>query len=141
MNKTELKKILKPLIKECIKEVIREDGTLSAIVSEVMKETAGQSVVYETKKVPRLETDNEFASRRQRKQKHLQERKKKMLDVIGREAYNGVNLFEGTSPMKPSTSATSHPGGSALEGVAPGDSGVDISSFTSSNIWKKLAGN
>ena len=141
MNKTELKKILKPLIKECVREVIREEGALSAIVSEVMNETPGQSVIYETKKGTRLETDNEFASRRQRKQKHLQERKKKILDVIGREAYNGVNLFEGTSPMKPPTSATSPAGGSALEGVAPGDPGVDISAFTSSNIWKKLAGN
>ena len=37
MNKTELKKILKPLIKECIKEVIFEDGTLSTVISEVVK--------------------------------------------------------------------------------------------------------
>ena len=37
MKKNELKKMLKPLIKECIKEVIFEEGTLSTIISEVMK--------------------------------------------------------------------------------------------------------
>ena len=39
MNKKELKKALKPLIKECIKELIFEDGTLSTIISEVVKGT------------------------------------------------------------------------------------------------------
>jgi len=141
MDKAELKKILRPLIKECIREVIFEDGTLSTIISEVLSGTTGQKIVSENLSLPKFETKPETNSRTERRQNHLQERKKKMLDTIGREAYNGVNLFEGTSPMKSQTSVTSHSGASALEGVAPGDSGVDITSFTSSNIWKKLAGN
>ena len=51
MNKNELKKILRPLIKECIKEVIFEEGTLSTIISEVVKGTASaQIMVSETLK-------------------------------------------------------------------------------------------
>ena len=40
---------MKPLIKECIKEVIFEEGTLSTIISEVMKGTSSNKVDYETK--------------------------------------------------------------------------------------------
>ena len=50
MKKADLKKILRPLIKECIKEVVFEEGTLSTIISEVLKASSKQQVVYETKK-------------------------------------------------------------------------------------------
>tara|TARA_R110000824_G_C14656928_1_gene617346 strand:+ start:34 stop:453 length:420 start_codon:yes stop_codon:yes gene_type:complete len=139
MKKAELKKILKPLIKECVKEVIIEDGTLSTIISEVLKGTGSQQVVYETKPAQKLETNQEAQQRRSRL---LKEQKKKMLDSIGRDAYNGVDLFEGTTPMAAQAGSTSSPHGSkALDGIAPGDSGVDISSFGTSGLWKKLAGN
>ena len=75
----------------------------------------------------------------QRKQKQLLEQKRKMLDAIGKDAYNGVDLFEGTTPA-PQSKSTPH-GSKALDGVAPNDPGVDISSFAASGIWKKLAGN
>ena len=62
-----------------------------------------------------------------------------LMDSIGGEAYNGVNLFEGTTPM--STQSTSSPHGSqALDGVAPNDPGVDLSVFGTTGMWKKLAG-
>tara|TARA_Y100000034_G_scaffold107012_1_gene136167 strand:+ start:665 stop:1090 length:426 start_codon:yes stop_codon:yes gene_type:complete len=141
MNKTELKKILKPLIKECIKEVIFEDGTLSTIISEVMKGTTGRQIVTEAKHTPRLENKQEATARVQRKQNHLKEQQRKMLDAIGKDAYNGVNLFEGTTPITPPRSQSSPQGSKALDGVAPSDPGVDISSFASSGVWKKLAGN
>jgi hypothetical protein len=48
MKKNELKKMLKPLIKECIKEVIFEEGTLSTIISEVMKGTSGSQPIVES---------------------------------------------------------------------------------------------
>ena len=54
MNKTELKKILRPLIKECIKEVIFEEGTLSTIISEVVKGTS-ETLVQESKPRVKLE--------------------------------------------------------------------------------------
>ena len=141
MKKEELKKILKPLIKECIKEVIFEEGALSTIISEVMKSTSSQQVVSETKTKPKLETNEEASVRRQRKQNQLHEQKRKMLDAIGKDAYNGVDLFEGTTPMAPQRSQTSPAGSQALDGVSPRDPGVDLSSFASSGVWKKLAGN
>jgi len=141
MKKAELKKILKPLIKECIKEVMFEDGTLSTIVSEVLKGTKGQQVVQETKR-PLFETDAEAQKRLRSKQKQLQENRKKMLDAIGRDAYNGVDLFEGTTPMAGQRSTSSPAGSKALDGVSPHDPGVDLTSFgLPQGTWKKLAGN
>tara|TARA_R100000406_G_C3101196_1_gene122033 strand:- start:876 stop:1310 length:435 start_codon:yes stop_codon:yes gene_type:complete len=144
MNKNELKKILKPLIKECIKEVIFEDGTLSTIISEVVKGTS-QNIVSSK---PTANVSQQFSNeaqilRQEEKQKQLKERRKKMLDAIGRDSYNGVDLFEGTTPTAPPRSNSSAPQGSQpLDGVDPRDPGVDISSFgMSSGIWKKLAGN
>ena len=138
MNKAELKKILKPLIKECIKEVIFDDGTLSTVISEVVK-GLGNPLSETRSAVPqrppnRLESDDEAKTRRQR----LAENQKNLMDSIGKEAYNGVNLFEGTTP----TPAPREGGRSALSGVDPNDPGVDISSFMGSGgSWKKLAGN
>lgn len=138
MNKKELSKILKPLIKQCIKEVIFEEGTLSTIISEVIQGTNSHKVVVS-------EATNSSAQQEQRahlKHKQLQEQKRKMLDAIGRDAYNGVDLFEGTTPMSTPRGTSPAPAGSgALDGVSPNDPGVDISSFGSSGIWKKLAGN
>ncbi len=135
MNKQELKKILKPLIKECIKEVIFEDGTLSSIISEVVK-GVGEPIVetkqrFPKKQKPKYETDEQAKAR-------LSKKRKKMMEAIGSEAYNGVNLFEGTTP----TSSTKESGKGALSDVDPKDPGVDISSFMgkSSLIWKKMAG-
>ena len=143
MNKAELKRILKPLIKECIKEVIFEDGTLSTIISEVMKGTSG--LVVENKQQKRkqiFESDEQAGQRLQEKKAQAASRRKKMLDAIGKDAYNGVNLFEGTTPIAPTTNKSSSPHGSRpMDGVDPSDPGVDISSLGSKNIWKKLAGN
>jgi len=129
MNKTELKKILKPLIKQCIKEVIFEDGTLSNIVSEVARGLGSTPVIAETQtpKKKRLETDGEAKARL--------ERKKALLSSIGKDAYNGVDLFEGTTPAP----AQKAQGQGPLSGMDPNDPGVDITKFATS-AWKKLAG-
>lgn len=139
MNKNELKKILKPMIKECIKEVIFEEGTLSTIISEVLKGTSGQRIVTEAA-TPAPNNDAEIA---ERKRKQLLERKRQVLDSIGKDAYNGVDLFEGTTPLPASRGSSSGPAGSgALDGVAPNDPGVDLSSFgISASTMKKLVGN
>ena len=136
MNKAELKKILKPLIKECIKDVIFEDGTLSSIVSEVVQGMGQQTIVetkqkFPTKQKPQYETDEQARAR-------LDAKRKKMMEAIGGEAYNGVNLFEGTTPAP----AENQQGQGALSGVDPNDPGIDISSFMgkSSAIWSKMAG-
>lgn len=132
MKKEELKKILKPLIKECIKEVMFEQGTLSTIVSEVVQ-GLGNPIISESRSTPapkaqqRVETAQEASKRRQ-----------KMIESIGRDSYNGVDLFEGTTaapaPRKES-------GQSPFSGTDPRDPGVDISSLMgSSTNWKTLAG-
>ena len=137
MSKNDLKKILKPLIKECIKEVIFEEGVLSTVISEVMKGTSGSQRIVETKQPKQAKQNFE---NRERKLKEAKARKKKLLDSIGKDAYNGVDLFEGTTPAPaPSTGQGQGP----LDGVAPHDPGVDISglfSSHSSKIWQKLSG-
>jgi len=136
MNKNELKKVLKPLIKECIKEVMFEDGTLSSIIAEVMRGTQStpqQPIVEQQqyqKPQSRLETDEEAKTR-------LAAKRKTLMDSIGSDAYNGVNLFEGTTPA-PAQSSTQGQG--ALSGVAPNDAGVDISALMNKTtaIWQKM---
>lgn len=136
MNKDELKKMLKPLIKECIKEVIFEDGTLSSIVSEVVQGMGQQTLVetkqkFPSKPKPQYETDEQAKAR-------LDEKRKKMMEAVGAEAYNGVNLFEGTTPAP----APQQQGQGPLAGVDPNDAGVDISSVMgkSAAIWSKMVG-
>ena len=135
MNKKELKEMLKPLIKECIKEVIFEDGTLSTIISEVMQ-GVGQPIVetkqrFPTKRKVQYETDDQAKAR-------LNEQREKMMDAIGGEAYNGVNLFEGTTPAPSPNQQSQGP----LSDIDPKDPGIDISSVMgkSSMIWQKMAG-
>ena len=143
MNKAELKKLPKPLIKECIKEVIFEDGVLSGVVSEVARGMGGVQIVEAQQPEPKAE-ENNFAEMRQQslqeqKQK-IDEHRKKLMGAMGENAYNGVNLFEGTTPI---TSAGAAPGApqtaqGALSGVAPSDPGVDISGLLGSvgKNWK-----
>ena len=132
MNKKELKQVLKPLIKECIKEVIFEDGTLSNIISEVMIGVNQPTTAppQTRKQEPRREDRSIDATRK------LQEHKKKMLDAIGKQAYNGVNLFEGTTPTQPQGNQAG-----PFSDVAPTDPGVDISALMgkTSMIWKKMS--
>ena len=134
MKKNELKNMLKPLIKECIKEVIFEEGALSTIISEVMKGTSGSQRIVET------ERPKQDFVKQERRMQEAKERKRKLLDSIGRDAYNGVNLFEGTTPT---TAPSSTQGQSPLDGISPNDPGVDISgifSGHSAKIWQKLSG-
>ena len=143
MNKKELKKMLKPLIKECIKEVIFEEGTLSTIISEVMIGTSQQPLIQEDKQRVHFETEQQETQRLQERAEADRQRRKAILDSIGRDAFNGVDLFEGTAPLSNRNSGTSNAphGSKALDGIAPHDPGVNIGTFASSGLWKKLAGN
>jgi hypothetical protein len=138
MNKKELKQMLKPLIKECIKEVIFEDGTLSTIISEVVQ-GVGDPIVenkhsYQAKPQPQYETDEQAKAR-------LNKKRKQMMESIGGEAYNGVNLFEGTTPIQAEPARDS--GYGPLKDSDPRDPGVDIAAIMnkSSAIWSKMKGN
>ena len=146
MKKAELKKALKPIVEECIREALYESGLLSSIISEVVQGVMdGQKVITETQTTPQPVREpvkvNE-SERAEAKRAQLSRVKKNLLDSIGADAYNGVDLFEGTTPLKsggtPSAGATTQ---GPFSGVDPSDPGVNIDSLTESlgGVWKKLA--
>ena len=140
MKRSELKRVIKPLVKECVQETLLESGLLASIVSEVAQGLGGGQVITEEKRIPApaprtrdVENIRLKESKRQRKE---------LLDAIGKDAYNGVDLFEGTSAIRdngtPSPSAQASP----MYGQDPSDAGVDISGILSlgSKNWKALVG-
>lgn len=142
MKKNQLKQLIKPIVKECIQEVLIEEGLLTEVVSQVAAGLTKQPIV-ENK--PKKRNDSLFNEdlQMQRKSreanKKLQEHRKKLLDSIGGDAYNGVDLFEGTEPIRESATpgATNRP---SVLGDDPTDAGVDISSImgNAGKIWQAL---
>jgi lysozyme family protein len=129
MKKSELKKILKPLINECIKESLMEDGLISGIIAEVVRGMNAAQPIVETQQpqadpvVERMKR-NAFDAEQSNK---LKEHKQKLMAAIGGGAYNGVDLFEGTSPAPAQGSPAA--AASPMSGMAPADAGVDISNL------------
>ena len=128
MKKSELKTLIKPLVKECIHEVLIEEGLLSNVVAEVAKGMSAAPIVENRTPAP-------VAKKMKQPRTQLVEHRKKMLDAIGRDSYNGVDLFEGTTPMN-----ASDPKPGATDMGHPSDPGVDISSLIgqSSQIWQNM---
>ncbi len=115
-----LKKVLKPLVMECIKEAIFEEGVLSTLVAEIVS-GMGQPIVEQKKQESvSPKRDTEKVSRR------LQESKSKILSAIGKDAYGGVDIFEGTAPLSSAGSPNATPSHSPLANIDPNDKGVDI---------------
>ncbi len=145
MNKKELKALIKPIVKECINEVLLQEGVLSSIISEVMIGTQA-AVLKEQAPAPskpkrRVETDDEAMRRLQERKRQANNQKKKLLDAIGKDAYGGVDLFEGTQALSSGgnpDSGTQAQG--ALSGYAPDDAGVNIDGLLNiaGNTWKKM---
>ena len=146
LTKSELKKMLKPIVKECIQESLLEDGLLSGIISEVVRGIApSQTIVESTNK---KEQEKHFIEQQAEQQQQenrinkLNETREKMLDAIGKDSYNGVNLFENTEPMSsapaPGDSVTPS---SPLAGKSSKDAGVNIDKLLSTvgRNWGKLA--
>ena len=143
MNKKELKQLIKPLVKECINEVLLQEGVLSSIISEVVKGTSGVVLQEQPQKQPtrQLETDEQAMQRIQERQRQASNKKKKLLDAIGKDSYGGVDLFEGTQPLGSGgnpDSGTQAQG--ALSGYAPDDAGVNIDGLLNiaGGAWKKI---
>lgn len=136
MKKSEFKQ----MIKESVKEVLVEEGVLKSVISEVVK--AVGTIQMEQTPAATQQAFSQDASQ-QAAEKHRQklaESKQKMLDAIGKSSFGGVDIFEGTTPMKKggNPQGTGTPS-SALEGVDPGDSGVDISGLLGgANVWKQI---
>ena len=129
MKKSDLKKLIKPIVKECIHETLLEEGLLSNIVSEVAVGLNAQSPIVENKKP---------TPRKSSKKTNPGLQTKKLMDSIGKDAYNGVNLFEGTEPMTQFES--SEPRGGTVDLGNPADAGVDIGSLVgdASKIWQAM---
>lgn len=132
MNKSELKKLIKPVVKECIHEVLLEEGLLSNIVSEVAKGMTADRIVESQTPPPAAPS----ISKRSKETKiKLEEHRRRMSEAAGNTAYNGVNLFEGTTPID---NNQSQPGNTDLGD--PRDAGVDISSIVGAGaqIWQNM---
>ena len=101
MKKNDLKKLIKPLVKECIHEVLIEEGLLSNVVAEVAKGMQG-NLIAETQQKKSANLFNEDLSVKQKSKEtknKLKEHRQKLMQSINKDAYNGINLFEGTEPM------------------------------------------
>ena len=132
MKKNDLKKVIKPLVKECINEILIEEGMLSNIVSEVAHGMRAPALVAETVSTapaPRTPPPTSV---------DVTEKRRKLMDAIGADAYNGVNLFEDTSPLTSYEASEPKPG--SVDLGDPRDSGVDISSFMggASRMWEAM---
>ena len=135
MKKSELKRIIRPMVKECVQETLLESGLLSNIVAEVAKGLGGQ-VITEQKAAPVVQKPRTDETR----SRIMKEQRQRLLDEIGKDAYNGVDLFEGTRPAAPETSGAQ--AASPLGNKDPGDPGVDISGIVAlgGKNWKALMG-
>mgnify|MGYP001315408692 CR=1 FL=1 len=145
MNKKDFKKLIKPIVKECINEAILESGLLSSVISEVVK-GLGAPALNEGKNNDRAtaaqEEKNKIIVEQKRKlnNEKLAQTRKKLLSSINADAYGGVDLFEGTTPMSSVGSAKTPSASSPLAGVDPNDAGIDISGILNigGDKWSKL---
>ena len=143
MNKKELKALIKPIVKECIQETLLEEGMLSTVISEVVKGTSGLVVEQQApaKPVQKYESDEQAMRRIQERKSQQQNQRKQLLNAIGTDAYGGVDIFEGTEPLrKGGDPAANSQAQGALSNYAPDDSGVDISGILNlaGGSWKKI---
>ena len=101
MKRSELKKIIQPIVKECVQDILLKEGLLSNIVSEVAK-GMGSQVIQESRPAPSTTAKALGIAPTRDDQARLDEikaRKRKLLDAIGKDAYNGVDIFEDTKPI------------------------------------------
>ena len=140
MKRSELKKMIKPLVKECVQETILNDGLLSNIISEVASGLGNQFIVENKETIVPQET-NENSVRAEQLRENQQATRKKLLNEIGKGAYNGVDLFEGTTPIRDNGTPSATSQADPLSGRDPDDAGVDISGIMAlgGKNWKTLA--
>jgi hypothetical protein len=126
MKKSEFKKLIKPIVSECIKESLMEDGLISGIIAEVVRGMSAPQPIVEAaapKTDPTVERMKRNAFSEEQSGK-LKEHRAKLMSAIGGEAYNGVNLFEGTTPAPAQGSPNQQ--ANPMSGQSPTDAGVDI---------------
>jgi len=147
VKRSELKAMIKPIVKECIQESLLEDGILSKVISEVATGLSSTLVVESKQqpvitKKPVAEPQQSLTQQRESEAlRNLKEQRQKMLDAIGKDSMNGVNIFEGTEPLSSAgdPAANGSPQG-ALSGVDPNDPGVDITNLAGifGDTWRVI---
>ena len=132
MKKSDLKQLIKPLVKECIHEVLIEEGLLSNVVAEVAQGLQGNLM---TEARPRALEQRQIKRTADDSRSKLKEHRRKLMGAINKDAYGGVDLFEGTEPMQQSEPAAGHP-----DLGDPNDAGVDLSAIlgNASEIWQSM---
>ena len=153
MKIDKIKSILRPLVEETIKKMIFEEGLLSNIISEVVKGMQMQAPVQASVQTvrPTIQQENLKSKQEQatalRIENQLREQKanrKALLDSIGSDAYNGVDIFAGTEPLRESASqsalgSSKGHGANPFDGIDPNDSGVNIASLMgNAGTWNKM---
>ena len=135
MKKSELREIIKPMVEECLQEsmqkILLESGLLSAVISEVVAGLNTAAPIVEQKQEVKVESKE--PAKKEINTHKINETRKRMLDAIGKDAYSGVNVFEGTKPAM----SESAPNAGPLKDTDPQDPGVDITEIFNSN-WGKL---
>jgi len=141
------------MIKESIREVLIEEGLLATVISEVVKGLAPAAPPppdnTSTQQDHQKTFQNGLEETREREEKQrskLEKMRKNMMESIGKSSYkdiynlNGVDLFEGTTPLKSGGTPSASPSPSGpLSDVEPSDPGVDISSLMgNAGLWKEL---
>ena len=124
MKKADLKKLIKPLVKECIHEVLIEEGLLSNVVAEVAIGLQGNLMVEShTQPAPRqANEDSQMKHKADTSRVKMRQHRQKLMDAIGKDAYGGVDLFEGTQPIQHREPQAGQP-----DLGDPNDAGVDLS--------------
>jgi len=131
---------LKSIIKECVREVLLEEaGVMSHLVAEVARGLSAPVLVREEKKMfSGVDTAAELMNSRSTNG----ETRKKLLEAVGAEAYGGIDLFEGTTPInKAGTEGREVQAPSSLGDIDPSDPGIDITGIMnvgSAQNWNKL---
>ena len=127
------------MIKECIKEVIFEEGILSNIVAEVAQGLGGATLVEARQPAkPSFEDNAAREALLEQRKAAAEERRQGLLSAINTDAYGGVNVFEGTTPLSTAGAASTEPQAQGpLSDVDPHDQGVDISGIMglAGNRW------
>lgn len=131
MKRSEFKALIKPIVTECIRESMSEGGFISGIITEVVKGVTAAPPA-ERSPAPAAAPDPELNRMKrnafsQDQSSKLQENRTKLMSAIGENSYNGVNLFEGTTPAPSQQTNTQM--ASPMSGQDASDPGVDINNL------------
>jgi hypothetical protein len=139
MNKAEIKAVLKPLIKECIKEAIFEEGVLSGIITEVAQGLTSGVPLVEAAPVTKAQPKHRKATKATRSPE-AERARKDLIESINKDAYGGVNIFEGTEAISTAAASGEPKPGSPLGDIAPNDPGVNIDGILNiaGDAWGKF---